>query len=523
MIFRSPYPDITIPETPLTSFALRHAKRLAGKPVLIDEMSGRVLTFGQLAESVQQAAGGLASLGYRKGDVFAIAAPSSIEYVIAFHAIASIGGIVAPVNPSLTGDEMAFQFRETGACCLFTKPDLLDRVREAANRCGVRQFIVFGQAAGATSFATLLRTGGPAPCVAIDPHEDVVVILCSSGTTGLPKGVQLTHFNVIAAACQLAATCPIGEDDTLPGNLPFFHIFGVVVTLALSLAQSTRSVLIPHFELARFLHVVQEYGVTRAFLVPPIVVALAKQPVVDQYDLSTLKTIVCGAAPLGADVARACTERLGCCVKQGYGMTETGATHVAPDDLDPSKLGTVGPCTPHTECRVLDIATGVELGPGEAGELWVRTPVMTKGYLNRPGETAETIDADGWLHTGDIAWADADGYFTIVDRRKELIKYKAHQVAPAELEAILLAHPSVADAAVIPSPDAESGEIPKAFVVLRGEATSDELIAFVAARVAPYKKVRQITFVTEIPKSPSGKILRRVLVEQEREAALAVI
>ena len=197
--------------------------------------------------------------------------------------------------------------------------------------------------------------------------------------------------------------------------------------------------------------------------------------------------------------------------------------HIAPDGPELRKLGSVGPCAPNTECKVIDVATGDELGPGEHGEIWVRGPQMMKGYLNQPEATAATIDAEGWLHTGDIGYADEDGWFYIVDRLKELIKYKAYQVAPAELEAVLLAHPAVADAAVIPSPDDEAGEVPKAFVVLKSEATAEELMAFVAARVAPYKKVRRVEFVEQIPKSPSGKILRRVLVERERAAVLSPV
>ena len=257
---------------------------------------------------------------------------------------------------------------------------------------------------------------------------------------------------------------------------------------------------------------------TYAFLVPPIVLALAKNPIVDDYDLSRLKTIVCGAAPLGEEVARACATRLGCRVKQVYGMTETGPTHMAPDDGDPSKIGDGR--SVHAEHRVQDRrrGDGRRARPRPAGRDLRAGPVMMKGYLNQPEATAQTIDAEGWLHTGDLGFADEDGWLYVVDRLKELIKYKGYQVAPAELEAVLLTHPAVADVAVIPSPDEAAGEVPKAFVVLQGEATADELMAFVAARVAPYKKVRRLEFVEQIPKSASGKILRRVLVERERAA-----
>jgi len=247
------------------------------------------------------------------------------------------------------------------------------------------------------------------------------------------------------------------------------------------------------------------------------VLALAKHPAVDNYDLSSLRVLISGAAPLGEDVARACSERVGCVVKQGYGLTETSpGVMVNPDDPNKIKLGAVGPCLPNTEARVVDVVSGEELGPNEEGEILIRGPQVMKGYLNQPEATAATIDAEGWLRTGDVGYADDDGYFYIVDRVKELIKYKGYSVAPAELEALLLSHPAIADAAVIPSPDAEAGEVPKAFIVRKGEITADEVMSFVAGRVAPQKKIRQVEFVDDIPKSLSGKILRRILIERER-------
>jgi acyl-CoA synthetase (AMP-forming)/AMP-acid ligase II len=276
-------------------------------------------------------------------------------------------------------------------------------------------------------------------------------------------------------------------------------------------------VTLPRFDFEQVLKTMQDHRVTFAHLVPPIVLALSKSPLVDSYDLSSLHTIFSGAAPLGAELAGECSARLGCAVVQGYGMTETSpATHLSTPERN--KPGSVGLCVPNMECRLVSVETGEAVGTGERGEVHVRGPQVMKGYLNRPEATAETVDADGWLHTGDVAYADEDGFFFIVDRAKELIKYKAFQVAPAELEAVLLTHPSVADAAVIPSPDEEAGEVPKAFVVVKeGHGlTEAEVFGFVAARVAPYKKVRRVEFVAQIPKSPSGKILRRLLVERER-------
>jgi acyl-CoA synthetase (AMP-forming)/AMP-acid ligase II len=265
------------------------------------------------------------------------------------------------------------------------------------------------------------------------------------------------------------------------------------------------------------LQTLQNYGVTWAYLVPPIVLALAKHPLVDKYDLSKIKSILSGAAPLGKEVTQACADRLNCLVRQGYGLTETSpVTHFTPNDPAKIKLGSIGPVLPMTECKIIDYNTDAELGPNQEGELWMRGPQVMKGYLNHPQATAASINSEGWFRSGDIGYADEDGYFYIVDRLKELIKYKGLQVAPAELEAVLLTHPAVADAAVIPSPDEEAGEVPKGFVVLRGEATPDELMAYVAERVAPHKKIRRLEVIDQIPKSASGKILRRLLVDKER-------
>jgi acyl-CoA synthetase (AMP-forming)/AMP-acid ligase II len=519
MIVRGPYPDITIPDVPLTPLVLRRSAELADKPALIDGPTGRVLSYGALAGAIDRAAAGLARRGFRKGDVFAIYSPNLPEYAVAFHAVATLGGVVTTANPLLTADELAEQLRDAGATMLLTVPPHLEKARAAAEQAHVDEVFVLGDAEGATPFAALLREDGQAPSVSIDPREDLVALPYSSGTTGLPKGVMLTHHNLVANVCQIEVADGMAERDTLIGILPFFHIYGLVVIMNKALHAGATVVTMPRFELEPFLQLMQDHRVTRGYLVPPIVLALAKHPLVDNYDLSALELILSGAAPLSANVAQACAERLGCRVKQGYGLTETSpVTHVTPDDR--IKPGSIGPCVPNTECLVVDAASGAKLAPGEQGELWIRGPQVMRGYLNQPDATAATIDAEGWLHTGDIGYVDEDGYFYITDRLKELIKYKGFQVAPAELEAVLLTHPAVADAAVIPIADEEAGEVPKAFVVLEGEATAEDILDFVAERVAPYKRIRELEVVEQIPKSPSGKILRRVLVERERERAV---
>jgi acyl-CoA synthetase (AMP-forming)/AMP-acid ligase II len=519
MIFRSSFPDVEVPEVPLTEFVFGRAAEHAERPALIDGVSGRVLTYAQLAAAVRAAAAGLARRGFEKGDVLALLSPNLPEYVVAFHAVASLGGVITPVNPLYTVEELGKQLEDSGAKWLVTVPPLLERAREAAEGKGLSEFFVFGEAEGATPFASLLEGGADdLPKVEINPREDLVALPYSSGTTGVCKGVMLTHRNLVANLAQIEGAGHDWRDETLVCVLPLFHIYGMVAIMNHGLYCGATVVTLPRFDFEQVLKTMQDYRVTFAHLVPPIVLALSKSPVVDAYDLSSLHTVFSGAAPLGEELARACSERLGCAVIQGYGMTETSpATHLS--TREHNKPGSVGLCVPSMECRLVSVETGEGVGIGERGEIHVRGPQVMKGYLGRPEATAQTVDAEGWLHTGDVAYVDEDGYFFIVDRAKELIKYKAFQVAPAELEAVLLTHGSVADAAVIPSPDDEAGEVPKAFVVVKeGHGLTEiEVLDFVAARVAPYKKVRRVEFVAQIPKSPSGKILRRLLVARERE------
>ena len=514
MIIKGPYPDVAIPLTALTPFVLHRAEELGEKAALIDGPTGRAISYGQLPESISIAAYNLAQRGFKKGEVFGILSPNCPEYGIAFHAVATLGGIVTPINPLYTRHEIAHQLKDSGARFLVTVPGCVDKVGEAARDAGIEELFVFGEAPGVTPFASLLVDNGRAEQVEIDPLNDLVALPYSSGTTGLPKGVMLTHHNLVANLCQMEGLCYFNDSDTLICILPLFHIYGLVVVLNMGLYSGATIVLMPRFELESFLKAVQDYDVSLAHLVPPIVLALSKHPIVDNYKLPKLKTIFSGAAPLGEDLTRACMDRLGCSIRQGYGMTETSpVTHSSPAPPWELKFGSVGVAAPNTEVKIIDLDSGEPLGPGERGEVCVRGPQIMKGYLNNPEATARTIDADDWLHTGDIGYADEDGHFYIVDRAKELIKYKGFQVAPAELEAMLLTHPCVADAAVIPYPDDEAGEVPKGIIVLREPAEAAALLEFVAERVAPHKRIRHIQFVDQIPKSPSGKILRRVLVE----------
>jgi len=505
----APAPEI--PDQDLASFTLARCEELGDKPALVDGASGRTITYAQLDGGTRALAASLASRGIGKGDVVAIYMPNLPEYALIFHGVIRAGATNTTANPLYTSHELAHQLTDSGAKMLFTVDAFLENSRTAAAEVGLdpKNIIVVGESDGEeTTLLEFRDEGGEEPHPDIDPEKDLAVLPYSSGTTGLPKGVMLSHRNLIANTLQTGEAIPVTEDDTTIGVLPFFHIYGMTVIMNLGLRSGATIVTMPRFDLEGFLGLIEEKGVTIIYVVPPIALALAKHPAVEGRDLSSLRMIMCGAAPLGEDLANAVAERTGAPTIQGYGMTELSpVSHVAP--IDSRKGGSIGPPLAGTECRIVDPETGEDT---DRGEIWVRGPQVMQGYLNNDEATRETIDDDGWLHTGDVGEMDDEGYYFIVDRLKELIKYKGFQVPPAELEAILINHPGVADCAVIGVPDEEAGEIPKGFVVVSGdEVTDDELMAFVAEKVSPQKKIRLIERIEAIPKSASGKILRREL------------
>lgn len=521
MIFESHRPDIPLPDTDLTTVVLNKARELGDRPALINGATGASISFNELANQIDRFATGLHQRGFRQGDVFAIFCPNVPEYAVIFLGVATAGGVNTTVNSLYTTTDLIHQLKDSGAKFLITIPAFLERALPAAEACNITNVFVLGEAKGATSYSELLDNDGKRPTVTINPQQDLVALPYSSGTTGLPKGVMLTHSNLIANMVLSCEMNHVDENDILAGVLPFFHIYGMVLILNLAIYRGATLVTMPRFELEQFLGLVQKYRITTLNLVPPLVLALAKHPLVDNFDLSSVRIIGCGAAPLGEELEQACGKRLNCQIYQGYGLTEVaGASHVLPIAEAGNKSGSVGPVLPNTRCKVIDTETGEELDANARGEVLVSGPHVMRGYLNNPEATAQCIDAAGWFRTGDIGYGDEDGFFYIVDRVKELIKYKGYQVAPAELEALLLSHPAIADAAVIPGQDPEAGEIPKAFVVLKeqekGKVTAEDILQFVAERVAPHKKIRKLEFIQEIPKSASGKILRRVLVDAER-------
>lgn len=519
-------PDI--PEVTLPEYVLGQALQHGSKRALVDAATGAALTYAELATAVGEVSAGLAARGVGPGDVLALCSPNSIDFVLAYLAATSAGAVVTTVNPLWTEAEIGRQLRQCGARWLVSTADLLaGKLRALVRETGIAEAFAIGAQSGgeATPFDALRLGSAPAtaaPPIAAGSVSDAAFLLSSSGTTGLPKIVVLTHRNLVASLCQTRLVHKVTADDVVIAALPLFHIFGLQISMNLALLEGATVVILPRFDLAAFLRAVEVYRATRAELVPPMVLGLAASDLIDSHDVSSLRVLTCGAAPLGADLARACAQRIGCRVKQAYGLTEiAGGSHIAPDD-GPDRPDSIGPALPGVECRVVDSESGADAGTGASGELLIRAPGIMRGYLGNPEATAATVDSAGWLHTGDIVTVDDDGWYFVADRVKELIKYKGLSVAPAELEGLLLTHPAVADAAVVRHPDQAAGEVPKAYLVLRDAVSEQELMDWVAERVAPYKRVRLVEFTDSIPKSPSGKILRRLLVARGAGADEAV-
>jgi acyl-CoA synthetase (AMP-forming)/AMP-acid ligase II len=532
MSFASPFPEVDIPSTSVYDFLFgdiddTHLDRVA----LVEAKSGRQTSYREMIGRIDAFAGALADRGIGVGDVVGLLSPNSSGFAVAFHGILRAGATATTINALFTAKDIAKQLTDSKAKMLVTVAALLAPAKEAAAAVGFSNadlVVLDGEGQDATGYpngADLIAKGLPAPQVSFAPSSHLAALPYSSGTTGNPKGVMLTHRNLVANVAQIRPLHGMVAADTVLAVLPFFHIYGLTVLLNAALHVRARLVVMPSFDLGEFLGNIQNHKCTIVFIAPPVAVALAKHPLIDEYDPSSLNIVMSGAAPLDADLGHAVAERLGCRVVQGYGMSELSpVSHITPFDGGVRNMGMVAPLSSvgwtvsNAASKLIHPDTGSEIEPpadglSETGELWFKGPNVMAGYLGNDQATRETIDGEGWLHTGDLAQVDACGCVYIVDRLKELIKYKGYQVPPAELEALLLSHPSIADAAVIGVKDDEGEEVPKAFVVKQSSAelTADAVIEFVAGQVAPYKKVRQVEFIDAIPKSASGKILRKDL------------
>ena len=509
-VYQSPLADVALRDLSITQ---RLFEGLADDPdrvVLIDGPSGAELTAQQVRDAIASLAGGLSQHGYGQGHCVAIMAPNMPDYAVVFHAVAYAGGTITTVNPTYTAAEVKHQLIDAGAELLITIPSFLPIAQAAASGTSVRQIVVIGQAEGVAGLDTL--DGVPLQeQVPVDLDKHVLVLPYSSGTTGLPKGVMLSHRNLVVNVDQIIPLLDIRAGETSVAFLPFFHIYGMNVLMNAFLSAGGTLVTLPRFDLEAVLTHIQTHRVRLMLVAPPVAIALAKHPMVDKFDLSSLQVVLSAAAPLGPEVSQACGARLNCSVIQGYGMTELSPLSHAVPHRSP-KPGSVGITAPNSQTRIVDPVTGADQAPGQEGEVWVRGPQVMLGYLNNPSATAGTMDGD-WLKTGDLGMVDEDGYLFIRDRLKELIKVKGFQVAPAEVEGELLGLPGIADAAVIGVPDDDAGEVPMAFVVSSAGAAqdADAIRAALRLRLTGYKVPTKIEFIDAIPKSAAGKILRRVL------------
>ncbi|MEL6954265.1 MAG: AMP-binding protein [Pseudomonadota bacterium] len=521
-VFSSRQPDVAERDISITEFLFEGLDARPDDVAVIDGPSGAEMTAAQLKDRIQRLAGGLTEAGLAPGRVIAILAPNMPDYVTAFHGIAWAGSTVTTLNPTYTAPEIAHQLKDAGAQALITIPALADLARAGMEGTECAELILMGDPPevvpeGARRFEDLL--GAPMPAQhPVDLDLFVLVLPYSSGTTGRPKGVMLSHRNLVVNTEQLRAPNALEPGETVIAFLPFFHIYGMTVLMNFFLVERGRLVTMPRFDLEAFLGLIQTHKATRLFIVPPVALALAKHPMVAEYDLSSVKEIFSGAAPLSPEIEEAIEARMPTTrMVQGYGMTEMSPVSHS-TWFDTKRRGASGTLVPGTECRIVAPETGEDCAPGVEGELWVRGPQVMLGYLGNAEATAETLLPDGWLRTGDLAEVDADGFLFLRDRLKELIKYKGFQVAPAEVEAALIAHEAVVDAAVIARPDDEAGEVPIAFVVPAPgvEVTQDMLQAHVDSCLARYKHPAEFRMVEAVPKSASGKILRRILRDQVR-------
>lgn len=510
-IHQSPYGDIALRDCSITERIFEGLSPTPEAIALIEGPTGRTITAAELMADIRSVAGGLTSRGVGAGHTVALMTPNIPEFCTIFHGIAWAGGTATTVNPAYTAPEIRHQLIDSGAELLITVSDCLDAAQAAIEGTGVTEIVVIGDEAARLGDLA----GSPIETqVPVDLDTHAVALPYSSGTTGMPKGVMLSHRNLVVNVDQLLTVAKIDRGEITPAFLPFFHIYGLEVLINVYLASGAGLATLPRFDLELFLQLAQDHKSRRLWVVPPVAIALAKHPVVDRFDLSSLVQVNSAAAPLGADLARAVSERLGCPTTQAYGMTELSpASHVEP--LSAPRPGSVGKIVPGTFCRIVDHETGRDVAGNAEGEIWVKGPQVMMGYLNNPEATAATIDEEDWLQTGDVGYFDDDGYLFISDRVKELIKTKGFQVAPAELEAALITHPQVADAAVIGLPDDDAGEVPVAFLVASGDArpSLEDLQSYLREQLAGYKQIHQATYVDEIPKSASGKILRRVIRE----------
>lgn len=517
---------MTIPEVSIPEYIFRDVNKFGNRPAMINALTGEQYTFPEVKDAVWRIASSLTRLGLGLNDKLLIISENTMEYILMFHAVMCVGGTVTMVNPHYLSADIARQAVDANATYIFTSKHFATKAQEvaAAVRNQIKRIFVTGDVPGCVPISVLLLDDGsafPKNGPSFDPRTQIALLPFSSGTTGLPKGVMLSHYNMVANTVQTDINLDPQiffdrQGSRVLALLPFYHIYAILVNFLGALSCGETSVIIPEFAPQVFIESIQKYKVTLTYAVPPIVLFLNKHPLATKADLSSLRRIICAAAPLSQDMVNELHEkRPHCTAGQAYGMTETSpSVTINPISSCGTKAASSGIPVPNTMVKIHDGNTGKECDRNETGEVCVKGPQVMLGYLNNKKATDEMLDSDGWLHTGDIGYLDNENHLFIVDRVKELIKFKGLQVPPAELEAILCSHDAVADAAVIGIPDDDAGELPKAFVALKSgsSATPEELEKYVASRVVSYKKLRGgVSFLNQIPRSPTGKILRKDL------------
>ncbi|RSL38496.1 hypothetical protein CEP53_014827 [Fusarium sp. AF-6] len=534
MPYSSPFADVDIPLVDVWNLYMERPRDFPDDhPILIDSDTKRSYTFAQIRDLSAAFGRGLRhTFDWQKGDVLAFFAPNHIDTAVVNLGVLWAGGVASPANPTYTAEELASQLVDSRAQALVTHKAFLQTACKAAELASLKpeRIILLGDGkdgAGRFRHWTEVTDKGAwfkPKKPTIDPQKDLAYLSYSSGTMGLPKGVMLTHYNMVANACQFDKfdlKLINWELDAQLGVLPFFHIYGLGVVLNVSLLSGAKCVVMAKFDLAQACQLIQDHRLTFVYVPPPIILALGKHPLVSQYDLSSLRFVNSAAAPLSRDLVDAVWDRLGVMVKQGYGLTETSpAVSVQMFDEWRRYLGSVGRLVPNMQAKIVD-PEGKELPPNESGELLLKGPNVFQGYWSRPELNKETFTEDGWFKTGDVMYIDTSGNLFITDRIKELIKYKGFQVAPAELEAKLIGRKDIADVCVIGVwNEDEQTEVPRAYVVPSAgvdgsEELATDIIEWLGSRVGPSKRLRGgVRFIKEIPKSPSGKILRRILRDQ---------
>jgi acyl-CoA synthetase (AMP-forming)/AMP-acid ligase II len=521
-------PPVDFPNIPYDHLLRRAAERNPERPAII--FHDLILTYREVVSMVNCIANGLYRLGIQKGDHICLFTLNRPEYTITLNAAATIGAVSSPMNPTYKEREISYQLEDSEAKAMLVQRDLLPLLKVVLSQKSfphLKHIIVTGDQVPedmpqAISFVRLLRESSPKRPEPVEINgDDLLALPYSSGTTGFPKGTMLSHRNLATNHLQFLTASGINSTDTTLIFLPLYHIYGVLLTGSFLAAGATQ-IILERFDMARVLELCEKHGVTWFFAVPPIINALVNAPL-DLHEMKTVKRLMSAAAPLPIELARKFQEKTGIAVVQAYGLTESSPdTHLSPMDPTLIRVDSVGLLVHNTEQKIVDIETGEhEMPIGEDGEIIVRGPQVMKGYWKAPEENVRAL-RHGWLYTGDIGHVDADGFTYIVDRKKEMIKYKGFSIAPAELESLLLEHPAVLDAAVIGIADDEAGELPKGFVVIRAghSVTDEELIAFVNSRLAGYKKLHEVEFIDAIPKVASGKILRRELKAREKALRL---